>query len=195
MNIGNTFRKGRGLKARSTKVKPSKVQHTAILPTYTDAGLGSVASSADSDADNRIEARRSKLEGDGVLLGNSLDGKSFDDVNAEIKRRDWNEFAANDRPYILNYADEITSGKHLDRAISQARTGVEQGFNQAQETQTMRDKGMGVGLSDAQQSDRVSDVGRSKTAALIDAENNARLAGTDRENALLAGSHMPNTGN
>jgi hypothetical protein len=148
-----------------------------------------------SDADNRIDARRSKLEDDGVLLGNSLDGKSFDDVNAEIKRRDWNEFAANDRPYILNYADEITSGKHLGRAIDQSRKGVEQGFKQAQQTQVMRDKGMGVGLSDAQKSDRASDVGRGKTAALIDAENNARLAGTDRENALLAGSHMPNTGN
>jgi hypothetical protein len=181
-------------KSKSTKVNPSKVQHAAMLPTYTDAGLGSVASSADSDADNRIEARRSKLEGDGVLIGNSLDGKSFDDVNAEIKRRDWNEFAANDRPYILNYADEITSGKHLGRAVDQARTGVEQGFNQAQSAQEMRDKGMGVGLSDAQKSDRVSDVSRNKTAALIDAENNARLAGTDRENALIAGSRMPNTG-
>ena len=147
-----------------------------------------------SDADGRIKSRRKQLEKDGVLIGNSLDGKSFDDVNADIKRREWNEFAANDRPYILNYADEITSGKHLERAIDQARTGVEQGFNQAQTSQEMRDKGMGVGLSDAQQTDRASDVSRSKTAALIDAENNARLAGTDRENALLAGSHMPKAG-
>jgi hypothetical protein len=195
MNVGNTFRNYRGLKDGLTKIKGQG----SIVPSKSEPNIAPSSEQEESeimtDGEERIAARRQGLADDGVLLENSFDGKSFDDVNAEIKRRDWNEFAANDRPYILNYADEITSGKHLGRAIDQSRTGVEQGFKQAQQTRVMRDKGMGVGLSDAQKSDRASDVGRSKTAALIDAENNARLAGTDRENALLAGSHMPNTGN
>lgn len=131
--------------------------------------------------------------GDGKI-GNSLDGKSFDEINAEITRRKWDQFEKNDKPYILNYADEITSGKYVDRAVDQAVQGVNQGFAQAENTQSMRDSSMGIGLSSAQVSDRRSDMARNKTASLIDVENNARTAATDRENALLAGSYMPKTG-
>lgn len=128
------------------------------------------------------------------LIGDSLKGKSFDKINAEITRRKWDQFEKDDKPYILNYADEITSGKYVDRAVDQAVQGVNQGFAQAENTQSMRDSSMGIGLSSAQVSDRRSDMARNKTASLIDVENNARTAATDRENALLAGSHMPKTG-
>lgn len=148
----------------------------------------------DVSSRDRIENRRKGLADEGTFIGDNMNGRSFDSINAEIKRRDWDNFEKEDKPYILNYADEITSGKYLDRAINQARDGVEQGFNQAESSQKMRDQGLGVGLSQAQISDRGSDLKRGKTASLIDAENNARIAGTDRENALLAGSHMPSVG-
>lgn len=168
---------------KSLKTRGAAITPAAETPA-AEADLGQ----------SRIEARRQGLADEGALLGNSMDGKSFDEVNAEIQRRDWDNFDKNDKPYILNYADEITSGKYLDRSIEQARQGVEQGFNQAESAQNMRDKDLGVGLSSAQIEDRRTDLARGKTAALIDAENNARLAGTDRDNALLAGSHMPTGG-
>lgn len=151
-----------------------------------------------------LESAASKVRqrGDGVvsgdssgrdlnLIGDSLAGKSADDINAEIKRRNWEQFEKNDMPYIFDYANEITSGKHFDRAIDQARTSVNRGFSLAEAGQQRRDTGFGVSLSDAAKADRAGDMQRNKTAALIDAENNARLAAKDRENALLAGSHMP----
>jgi hypothetical protein len=147
-----------------------------------------------SDSKRRIDTRHQSLSDQGSLIGNSMDGKSYDDINAEIQRRDWDEFEENDKPYILNYADEITSGKYLERSISQATENVNDGFKQAKSSQDMRNKGLGLELSQAQIKDRSSDFSRGKTASLIDAENNARLAGTDRENALLAGSHMPSVG-
>lgn len=147
-----------------------------------------------SNQDQRIADRKSQLQSDGVLIGDSMTGKSHDAINAEIKRRKWDEFEKNDMPYILNYADTITSGEYTQRAVDQAREGVDRGFNLAQQSQQMRDTGMGIGLSDMQKTDRSSDMKRNKTAALIDAENNARLAATDRENALLAGSMLPKAG-
>lgn len=147
-------------------------------------------------ASRRAAAARNTTPSDGTvddsaLIGDSMDGKSTDKINAEIKRRQWDQFEKNDMPYIMNYATEITSGKHYQRAIDQARDGVERGFGLAESAQKMRDNDLGVSLSEASKADRSSDMARNKTAALIDAENNARLAAKDRENALIAGSHMP----
>ena len=140
--------------------------------------------------EQRIADRKAQLQADGTLLGDTS-GMKADDLNALIKRKDWEQFEKQDIPYILNYADSVTSGVHTDRAINQARSTVDKGYAIAQQTQQMQDRGTGVALSDAVKADRVSDMQRNKTASLIDAENNARLAGKDRENALIAGSHMP----
>lgn len=160
---------------------------------YSDeptASIGSVGPAVQVDSlPMTADERRAKLEADGVLISNT--GRKFDDINAEIRRRDWNQFEQNDMPYMLNYADAITSGVHQQRAVDQAVNGVNKGFELAAQNQQMRDAGLGVGLSDAMKADRASDIQRNKTASLVDAENNARLAGKDRENALLAGSHMP----
>lgn len=192
-NLGK--RPTKGFFARNRNTGKSSPKTSAAAPPSVAAPASSPATAGLGDADMRIQERRDALEASGKLLSGNMQGKSFDDVNAEITRSQWNEFDKNDKPYILNYADEITSGKYTDRAVSQARDGVNQGFALTDATQQMRDSGMGVGLSAAQTADRTSDMARSKTASLIDAENNARLAATDRDNALLAGSHMPKTGN
>ena len=144
-------------------------------------------------AEDRIQDRYDQLQEDGVLIGNSMSDKSYDEVNAAITRKQWDDFEQDDMPYILEYADSITSGKYTDRAIQQARDGINKGFESANKTQQMRDSGMGVNLTEAQRADREKDMGRKKTAALVDAENAARLAATDRENAALSGSAIAST--
>jgi len=171
------------------KTKKKNKGGVSIPSNESSAGLSDIPGQ-----DQRIADRKAQLQKDGVLIGDSMAGKSYDAINAEIKRRKWDEFEKNDMPYILNYADTITSGEYTERAVDQAREGVDRGFNLAQQSQQMRDTGMGIGLSDMQKTDRASDMSRNKTAALIDAENNARLAATDRENALLAGSMLPKAG-
>lgn len=184
------------------KAKPAIVSSNSSGGGLSDAvaKAGSIVKNAVkseplTEQETRIAGRREQLAEDGKLIGGTMNGKKYDDINAEIQRRQWDEFEKNDKPYILNYADDITSGKYTENAINQARTGINTAYQQAEQSQDFRDRSLGVGLSSAQQVDRKADTARSKTASLIDAENNARLAATDRDNALLAGSHMPTVGN
>lgn len=146
------------------------------------------------DYSDQISARKDQLQEDGVLIGDSMAGRSYTDVSADITRMNWDQFEQNDMPYILNYSQDIVSGRHRQRGIDQAKEGVNRGFALSEASQQRRNDGLGLGLSDAQVNDNKSDSQRDKTAALVDASNKASLAGLDRENALLAGSHLPKVG-
>lgn len=148
-----------------------------------------------SDYQNQIDANRQTLQEDGVLIGDSMNGKSFDDVDAEIQRSNWDQFEENDMPYILDYSHELVSGKHRERAIEQAEEGINKGFGLSQATNQRRTSDLGLDLSADQTSDRTADFQRNKTKSMVDAKNKANRAGIDRENALLAGTHLPNSGN
>lgn len=179
--MGNFVKKAAAtIKKATGSSQGGMVQHTGMTPSAP----------IPLSQEQRIADRKAQLQADGTLLGDTS-GMKADDLNALVKRKDWEQFEKKDIPYILNYADSITSGVHTDRAINQARSTVDKGYAIAQQTQQMQDRGTGVALSDAVKADRASDMQRNKTASLIDAENNARLAGKDRENALIAGSHMP----
>lgn len=125
------------------------------------------------------------------LIGDSANSMTADQLNADIMRKKWDQFEQSDMPYIMKYANRVVGGQDTVDAVNQARGGVNRGFEIADQAQQRSDASLGLGLSNAQQVDRKADVKRSQTAALVDAENSAWTAGKDRENALLAGSHMP----
>lgn len=147
-----------------------------------------------SDYQDQIDTNRQTLQDDGVLIGDSMDTQSFDELNAEIQRKSWDQFAENDIPYILDYSYDLVSGKHRERAIEQAKDGVNKGFGLSQATSKRRTSDLGLDLSSHQKNDRQSDFQRNKTKSLIDAQNKASRAGIDRENSLLAGTQLPNVG-
>lgn len=188
-------RKRSARRAARKGINDAAAKMKSISRAEPTASIGSLGPAVQVDSlPKSADERRAKLEADGVLI-DGANGRSFEDINADIRRRDWNQFEQNDMPYILNYGDAITSGVHQQRAVDQAVGGVNKGFEIAAHNQQMRDTGLGVGLSDTMKADRANDIQRNKTASLVDAENNARLAGKDRENALLAGSHMPRGSN
>lgn len=126
---------------------------------------------------------------DGAISGNSAE-----EVNADLIRADWNNFKENDMPYILDYANDITSDKYVDNAVNQARTDVTKGYSLADAALQSRQKGLGVQLSSAQRNDQGKDMRRARGASLVDAENSARTAAEDRQNAAIAGASLPQVG-
>ncbi|MBM96027.1 MAG: hypothetical protein CMI09_09310 [Oceanospirillaceae bacterium] len=120
---------------------------------------------------------------------NLADYGSADSLNAAVLRADWDKFAADDVPYIMQFAEDITSGQTVTNAVDQAADNIDRGFGLAEASMQRRDEGLGLALTDAQKANRESDLKRSAALAKVDAMNNAKTAGKDREMAQLSGSY------
>ena len=114
---------------------------------------------------------------------------SADALYADVTRADWDNFAENDVPYIMQFANDITSGQTVTDAVDQAADNIDRGFGLAEASMQRRDEGLGLALTDAQKANRESDLKRSAALAKVDAMNNAKTAGKDREMAQLSGSY------
>ena len=115
------------------------------------------------------------------------------DTYAELIRTQWEDFEKKDMNYIRDYANRIVSGQDITDSLNQATEGVNRGFDLSQNTQLRQQAGLGLGLSEAQRLDQAADQKRNRTASLVDAQNAAYTAAKDRQDALLAGAHMPKT--
>ena len=134
--------------------------------------------------------------GDKLGLGGNSGGSEkteADDIYANLIRDQWEGFEKKDMNYIRDYANRIVSGKDITDSLSQATEGVNRGFDLSQNTQLRQQAGLGLGLNDAQRLDQAADQKRNRTASLVDAQNAAYTAAKDRQDALLAGAHMPKT--
>lgn len=120
-----------------------------------------------------------------------LDDGDSDGAYAAIQRHQWNNFEENDKPYILNYANEITGDKYIDRAVDQAADGMSNGFAIEANNQERRNESLGLSMSNRVQANNESDTKRANAAALVDAQNSAQTAAVDRQSALIAGTSMP----
>lgn len=132
----------------------------------------------------------SKISGSGSGSGSS--GKA-DDIYANLIREQWEDFEKKDMNYIRDYANRIVSGQDITDSLNQATEGVNRGFDLSQNTQLRQQAGLGLGLSETQRLDQAADQKRNRTASLVDAQNAAYTAAKDRQDALLAGAHMPKT--
>lgn len=120
---------------------------------------------------------------------NASDYSSADDLYAAITRAQWDSFAENDVPYIMNYAEQLTSGENVTNAVSDAQSTMASGFASARAGQSAQLEGMGAGLSDAQAANQKADMDRTETLSTVAAMNDAKTAAEDRDLSLLSGSY------
>ncbi|MFL0806738.1 MAG: hypothetical protein K6L60_05575 [Oceanobacter sp.] len=153
-------------------------------------GLSGVAANATKQHATKLESTNPEIEAiskpDHI---NPSDYSSADGLNAAVLRTDWENFSENDVPYIMQFAEDITSGRTVTNAVDQAADNIDRGFGLAEASMQRRDEGFGLALTDAQKANRESDLKRSAALAKVDAMNNARTAGKDREMAQLSGSY------
>ena len=122
---------------------------------------------------------------DGKIQSNSADG-----AFAELTRADWDNFVEDDKPYIMDYANEITDDSYVTKAVNQAKTGVEQGYSLAAANNQNRISGMGIAQSDAQKANAERQLAIAKGASLADAQNSARDSALDRQMNLISGTNF-----
>lgn len=128
----------------------------------------------------------------------SEDGKiatnSADQAYADITRANWDDFEQNDLPYLMETAQMFTDDSYIDKAVNQAKEGINQGFSLADANNSNRLAGMGVEQSADQQ--RISDrrMAIAKNASLADAMNSARDSAKDRQLSLISGTNFSGVG-
>lgn len=152
-------------------------------------GLGA---SDKRSVNNATAARVQALAPDKPGHINPDDYGSADRLHAQIMKADWDNFASQDMPYIMDFSKDIASGNTVRNAVSQAANQIDRGFGLAQATMQRRDAGLGLRLSPEQALNRKADLRRDRALAKVDAMNNARVSGQDRELAQLSGSYTGN---
>ena len=181
-SVGKSVEKG--VKSGLKNIDPTSVAgRQNLIGGALLGGVGGLALAASG----LVSKTLSKKSGIGGSSGKA------DDIYANLIREQWEGFETKDMPYIRDYAKRIVSGQDITDSLRQATEGVNRGFDLSQNTQLRQQAGLGLGLSEVQKTDQAADQKRNRTASLVDAQNAAYTAAKDRQDALLAGAHMPKT--
>lgn len=109
-------------------------------------------------------------------------------VNAELARRDWNDYRKTFMPIHSTYRDAVMSDKLVNEQLGRVPQNINSAYASAEQNADMRMQRMG--LADA-------DMGRtdlSMALATTGAENNIRQHAKDRSMSALIGAPMPTAG-
>ena len=184
-SVGSSIEKG--VKSGLKNIDPTSVEgRQNLLGGALLGGVGGLALGATGITSELL----GKISDSGSGSSSSSDA---DDTYANLIREQWEDFEKKDMNYIRDYANRIVSGQDITDSLNQATEGVNRGFDLSRNTQLRQQAGLGLGLSQAQTQDQIADRKRNQTASLVDAQNSAYTAAKDRQDALLAGAHMPKT--
>lgn len=109
-------------------------------------------------------------------------------VNAELARRDWDDYQKTYMPIHGIYKDAVMSDKLVNEQLARVPGNVTGAFESAKQNADLRMQRMG--LADA-------DMGRTDLSVALQtsgAENNIRQHAKDRSRAALVGAPLPTAG-
>lgn len=109
-------------------------------------------------------------------------------VNAELARRDWEDYQKTFMPIHSIYKDAVMSDKLVNEQLGRVQGNVDRAFDTSQQNADMRMQRMGLEQANLGRTDL------SKALATTGAENNIRQHAKDRSMAAIAGAPLPTAG-
>jgi hypothetical protein len=141
-----------------------------------------------SDAMDRIFGRQPTTNSSGYAYINPNDKDFASKTNAQLARRDWDDYRKTFMPVHELFKDTVMSDKLVNEQLARVPGNINNAYAASKQNADMRMQRMGLAEADMGRADLSMALSQSG------AENNIRQHAKERSVAAIAGAPMPTVG-